>query len=225
MIPAVATARRRSRVNLVVDGNSISANYYTSIGTMDEHLILQDPLTWATVSHSCFAVSGDRWTEMVAEHGTLVDAAYDETDGVTNVLVAWETTNQVTASTATVTTCLTKIAEYTTARRAAHDGWIILYVGTLPCGGGAAYADENNNLLTVDAAVEADPASYGLDAFVDLRVHPAFDHDGTTAAAFDAYPTFWEETEDAEPRYFLHPRDPGKAVIAPIIAAAIADLI
>lgn len=212
-------ARRRSSVrplNIVVDGNSISDNYYTTIGTFDNHLMMYEPLLSSGATHSCHALSGHSWAQMLT-HGAGVDADY--VDGATNVLILWETINSLYDGLG-VAQVLSDIATYTAARRAAHPDWLILHVETIPYGGSSTYAQMNADMFTIDATVRDNLATYGIDASVNLRTHPAFDHDGTTAAPFQAYASFWNETSVR----YVHPTDDGKAVLAPIIATAVGTL-
>lgn len=220
LLAALGSARRRSSpaVNIVVDGNSISAGSYSTVGTLDVHIANTPP--WdscpASLTHSGHAVSGASWIDMLG-HGAEVDAAYDP-DRV-NVLVAWETINSL-ADGRSAAQVLTDLTAYTSARKATRPGWRILHVETIPYGGSGAWATFNANMATVDAAVRAEPAAYGFDATVSPRVAPAFDHDGTTSGPFAAYASYWHETGVP----YIHPTDAGKAVITPAIAQAVADL-
>lgn len=215
----VAAARRREppAVNLVVDGNSISANFYTSIGTLDEHLMLVEPLASSDATHSCHAVSGASWADMLS-HGAAVDADYDPER--INVLYIMEDVNSLYdgRSFAQITA---DIQAYTSARRAAHPDWIIVHGQSVPFGGSAAWADENVIMAQLAAAIEADPGSYGIDATVSFRDRPEFDHDGSAPGPFQAYPAVWWETGP----YWVHLTDYGKSLITPDIVAAIYDAI
>lgn len=219
----LAGGRRRGRVplNLVVDGNSLSANFYTSIGTFDKHIIAQPALdaARATATTSCFAVSGHDWATMVSTHGPLVDAAW--VDGATNVLVAWEGTNSEASAPSYISGF---IGQYAADRRTVHPGWKILYVETIPRHGSPdePYSTYNQNLIGFDNLLRTDPTTLGYDVFVPVRDHPAFGHDGTDPAKFSAYASFWRES--AAPNY-THLYDPGKAPIAANVAAAIAGIL
>lgn len=219
-LAALGSARRRGSpptINFVVDGNSISTAAYSELGTLDNHLMLTEPLASSGATHSCRAVSGHSWAHMLATHGPLVDTDWDA-DADVNILVCWETRNSIVLGDLP-SKVLTDISSYTTARKALNP-WLILYVSTIPTGGSAAYVQTNQGMSAVDSIVAGNLAGYGFDAYVNLRVHPAFDHDGSTLPPFESYPTFWHETGLP----YTHPRDPGKAILTPLISAAVADL-
>lgn len=210
-------APARKPLNLVVDGNSISANHYTSIGTMDKHIWRYLADLPAGSTHSCYAVSGHTWGDMIATHGAQVDAAWRE--GYTNVLVAWETTNSVWGLTGTVESVKADIKAYMDARLAAHP-WLTVTAQTLPRGGStsASVIQRNNDCFAIDAAVAADPGYYGFAKVAQVRTgHVEFNHDGTDPTQFSERQELWNET--AFP--WIHPTDAGKAIFVPDIAAEV----
>lgn len=224
LIATGAMRRRRPLLNLVVDGNSISTSLSSTRGTLDKHIIIHEPVaSYAPKITSCFAVSGHLWSRMDAQDGALVDAAW--VDGALNVLVAWETTNSivfgpiVAGYTRPVEQTLAALKTYMAHRREAHPGWKIIHVETLPYGGRPADALKNEQLLAVDMAVRGNMSEYQVDASVNLRQHPAFAHDGTAAAPFEAYPTFWHEGSTP----YLHPKTAGKDALTAYIAEAIGE--
>lgn len=215
----VATARRRTAINglhIVVDGSSVTTANYGNIGTLDVHLMMHEPLASSGATHIGLGVGGETWLDMAAA-GAEVDAAFDP--GRVNVLVTYETSNSL-ASGRTAAQVLGDITAYTAGRKAAHPEWLIVWIESLPYGGSSAWATLNADKIAIDAAIQADPLTYGFDAFAATRTHPAFDHDGTTTVAFTDYAAYWHETGVP----YAHPTDEGKAVIAPGIAQAVADL-
>lgn len=205
-------------VNLVVDGNSIMTDAYSTFGAFDDSLRLYEPLASAVDTSTSVAISGQTWTNMGANHSDL-DAAWVE--GATNILFLGETRNQIvvdygangiTDQATLVARCKAAIIDYLAAVRAVHPGWAVIIGGTLPSGGSniTRYQVENAAFEEVDAWLHANVDTLDLHAVVGFRNHPAFDHDGTAPEPFQAYPTFWQETS---PRW-THPKDPGKEPMA-----------
>lgn len=239
-----AAARRRSRsfftlglgksldlsgvVNLVVDGNSIMANYYTSVGGFHGNLMLFEPLASAVDVSSNVAISGATWEDM-ADNVTDVNAAW--VNGAENILYLGETRNQIvrdyrdnniTDQATLESRCRTQLQRYLTNIRTAHPEWRIIIGETLPSGGAniPQYQVENAAFVAIDAWLRDNVDTLDLHAVVGFRNHPAFDHDGLSPEPFQAYPTFWQESA---PRW-THPRDPGKAIMAQNVNAAVAAL-
>lgn len=214
----LACARRRSRsiigrpLNVVVDGNSISANHYTAIGSFDNHLMTVEPLASSGATHASRAVSGASWADMLATHAAQVDALWS--DGATNVLVVNETINSVFQG-ASAATIQGQIETYLSGRLALHP-WRIIYWLTIPYGGGAAYTAFNATMVAVDQWVTANAEALGIEAVVDPRVIPTFAHDGLSAAPFEARNDEWHE--NAPP--FVHPLDAPKLELAALIVAS-----
>lgn len=202
-------------LNVHVEGNSISANYYTSIGTFDNHLMTVDPLASAGALHSSTAVSGASWGE-IAARAASVDAAWRT--GYTNVLVINETINSIYDGTS-VAVIKSQIEEYLTGRMAAHP-WRIIYWLCLPYGGSSAHVAFNAAIDEIDSWVVANRAALGIEKIINPRVLPIFDHDGTTAAPFEAHNDQWQE--NAVP--FIHPLDTPKLQVAELIVGAMTTM-
>lgn len=211
---AISAGRRRRRINLVVDGNSISAYHYTSIGTFDNHIAAVPSLSPRLIGHACFAVSGHTWLSM---YNHTPESAW--IDGATNILVAWEGVNSMWAS---VEATEGNIASYATRRRSLKP-WRMLYMSAQPVGGTTAYLDENLRLIQIDTDVCASPEAFGFDAAVNLRTtFPSeFGHDGSTAQPFQDHAELWVEST---PGSYLHPQDAAKNLIAPVVASAVLAL-
>lgn len=209
-------------VNLIVDGNSIAtAEDSPTIGSFDEWILFYEPFVTEidVFSHACFAVSGESWILMNGGAGA-VDAAWNE--NTTNVLVAWETTNSVFNEDKTTVQTVADAQTYINGRRAAHPGWKILLVGSLPryAVGGVNNTAKNATLEAVDAHFAANWAAMGVDGYVGLRTaHPAFNHHGTEAG-FSAYESFWKEGIHG-----IHPTELAKPYIAQAVGAAVATLL
>lgn len=205
--------------NLVVDGNSIGADFYTSIGTLDKHLMMYPPLLNSGAAHSGFAISGQYWSSMGAT-ASDVDGAW--IDGATNVLFAWETTNSTFNEMKSPAGVIADIQTYINGRRALHPGWRILIGGSIPRGGISYFEPFNTNIEAVDAHLAANWESMGADGFVNFRAaHPAFNHHGVTFPPFEAYLDFWQEKTAGD---IIHLTDAGKVPIAQAVNAAIAAL-
>lgn len=214
--PQPIFATGQPAVNVVVDGNSISANFYTTVGTFDNHLMTVEPLASSGATHASVAVSGASWADMIATHAASVDALW--VAGATNVLVLNETINSVYQG-ASAATIQGQITTYLSGRLAAHP-WRVIYWLTVPYGGGAEYATFNATMASVDEWVTANADTLGIEVVIDPRTIPTFDHDGTSAAAFEAYADEWNEV--AAP--YVHPLDPPKLQLAALIVAAMAAM-
>lgn len=198
-------------LNVVVEGNSISADFYTSIGSFDNHLMTVEPLASSGATHASKAVSGSRWSSIISR-GSQIDALWSP--GRNNVLILNEHINSLFGG-VSVATIQQQVTDYLDARLALN-AWRVIYWRTLPYGGSGAYAAMNDNMVILDDWMEGNAAGLGIERVVDPRVIPAFDHDGKTAAPFEAYPEYWHETAVR----YVHPLDVGKLQIAALIVAA-----
>lgn len=198
-------------VNVVVDGNSIADNYYTAIGTFDNHLMTVEPLASSGATHSCYADSGHSWAQMTAD-AAAVDAAWVE--GSTNILVIGETINSVYDG-LTAAQVQADISAYLSGRLALHP-WRVIYWLTLPYGGGPSYASFNATMNDVDAWSVANADTLGIELIVDPRTIPTFAHDGLLAAPFEVRNDEWQENSPP----FVHPLDAPKLELAALIVAA-----
>lgn len=196
---------------MAVEGNSISSDFYTSLGSFDNHLMTVEPLASSGAVHGSAAATSSSWGTIIGRAG-IVDAYWR--DGANNILVVNETLNTV-ASGASVETITGQIEAYISGRLALHP-WRIIFWLTTPYGGGPGYATFNATIDAVDAWVVANADRLGIERVVDPRIVPTFDHDGTSAAAFAAFASHWQET--APP--YVHPLDPPKLAVAALIVAA-----
>lgn len=189
-------------VSIAIDGTSIADDTSGAPGMDDligQHLGAL--LAGATISTGGGAgTNGQNWRDMYAAPAD-VDARL--TPGRHNILVCDGTINSVSSG-RTYAQTLDDARRYIAARRAA--GWdAVLVWGSHPHGHGD-YAGTSAATMTAEAAINAtsaavdaymaDPAHWddlGVDGFVDVRVIPQYAHDGTTAAAFQAYQSAWWE--------------------------------
>lgn len=212
-------------VNLVVDGNSIMGDFYTSLGGFHGNLQQYEPLASAVDTDANVAISGQTWVGMTTTKSD-VDAAWVE--GATNILFLGETVNYIilqwqngeTDPAAAALACRSAITGYLSAVRSIHPGWCVIIGGTTPLGGlnTAEYQMQNAAIALVDAWVAANVNALDLHAFIGYRNHAGFDHDGTTTAAFTDHQSLWYETT---PR-FLHPTDAGKNLMAQNVNSVVA---
>lgn len=202
-------------LHIHVEGNSISDNYYTSYGSFDNHLMTVEPLASSGATHASTAATSSTW-QTITDRGSSVDASWHA--GATNILVVNETINSVNASMSPAT-IKGLITDYIAARRALHPWRVICWL-TLPYGGAPEYAATNTNLLNVDAWQRENAFTLGIERVVNPRVLPVFNHDGLTAAPFEAYASSWHET--AAP--YTHPLDAPKLELAALIVAAMVTM-
>lgn len=201
-------------INVHVEGNSISADHYTSYGTFDNHLMAIEPLASASGAvHSCTAVTSSRWTHIIERLPTVQGKWRD---GYTNILVLNEHINTLFNG-QTVESIQGWVTSYLSDLLAGHP-WRVIYWRTLPYGGG--YATMNANMTFLDDWMEENADELGIEIVINPRVIDAFNHDGTSSAPFYAYIDLWNE--NAVP--FVHPLDPPKLELAALIVAAMADM-
>lgn len=186
--------------NIVVDGNSIYANFYTSVGAFSNHIMLEPPFNSGPFTHADVAVDGQRWWQM-RDNAADVDAAYVE--GVTNVLVVAETTNEIYFGDASTATCIADATGYLTRVRSAHPDWLILLCGSLPASnwGIEDVAARNAKMLAVDTHMAANYQAMGADGYVGYRDLPPFVGNGVTTP-YAEFADCWHDE--------VHPADPGK---------------
>ncbi len=203
-------------INLVVDGNSIFGPNYTSVGTFDMHMMSVGSLASSGATHAGVAVGGGSWADLISKAAATVDPLWEA--DATNVLVVMETINSLADGTP-VATIKAQIEAYLDGRLSLHP-WRVIYCRTVPYGGSGAWATFNANMTEIDDWVQTNAASLGVDAVVDFRTMPVFDHDGTTSGPFETYNAQWQE--NAVP--FVHPLDVPKAGMAAIVVAALEAL-
>lgn len=220
--------------HLHFDGNSITNEFLASPLSLLAREWLDTQGISVTVSHT--GINGQTWDHMGYGRSDVALAFDAITATGRKWLIVGETTN------AAFNASLSTPQIEASARRAIAllrgdrpwdrvVGW-----GTIPRGHGdhTTYPSEagwSQSLIDVDAAMAADPADFGLDAWVDVRdSSPQFDHDGSSAAAFSAYQATWNEAPPSGLWVDLgwcHPKDgtfsppTGKRAIAATIGAAL----
>lgn len=186
-------------VNVVFDGNSLVAGTGAATTPL--------PAAFASLLPGLASVSnlggaGRTWRMMSGLDGgsaNAVDAAFNASR--TNVLFAWETTNSVCNAGRTAAQTIQDAADYIAARRAAHPGWRIVLLTSVPRQTGNAIFDlttrmaANQAMTSVDMAFLGNYRAMGADAVVDLRRKGSYFRFGDfDDAAFASDPSgFWYE--------------------------------
>lgn len=216
MIPTAfggaARLRLSSAVKIIVDGNSIY--YGTGSNPFDQVLALDPYLSGSGVTYANVAASGQTWAQMTSS-ATDVNAAFDASK--TNVLICAETTNAARGG-KIGSSIYDDAAAYIAARRA-HYATIsptkplrIIVCSSLPMDGSASNA--NAYASAADALMRANFRAMGADAFCDYRTGSSpFNHDGTSAAVFQAQQSLWLETSS-----WLHPLTAGVTIMCQMVA-------
>lgn len=227
-------------VNIVFDGDSITDDFLaTGMDTLvSERLTMLGKLNGASISNSGgLGVPGQTWADM---RTTSADLAAAWIPGKTNVLVAGETTNSVFNTGRSAAQTISDASAYIAMAAGMHP-WIILLWGTIPRGHAdeATYAGEaanNTTLISVDTYMQANYTTIGAHGYADVRSGtPMFDHNGSNAASFVAYQSYWNEAPPNVSSWstlgWVHPKDgvfpvgstpgTGKRAIAAKIATAI----
>lgn len=220
--------RYNGNVNLVFDGNSLmwgSSLGSSSPNNLPNRIANMAPVlnSGASVYNSAF--SSGQWTGGPYPMGGG-DYGGGQTDarwiaGKTNILICWETTNQVYLGSGTSAAAnAAAMKTYLDARRALHP-WIMVYISTIPRekieGNIASRADGNAQLVAADQHVRDNMASLGVDHYVDLRqAGSPFAFTGYTTGDFDACASLWQADETVGNR--VHLSAAGYAVVADYVA-------
>lgn len=202
-------------VNVVVDGNSIYADYYTVHGPFSNHIFLEEPFASSGFTHNDAAITTQTWRDMT-DVATDVDAKY--APGKTNVLVASETTNSIYTFATSPAETVADATAYIARVRSVHPDWIILLAGSLPAEGSHSPSEDlvlNLDMIEVDDHMAANFAAMGADGYVSYRDLPPFVGTGTTTP-YDAFPGLWHD--------HIHPADPGKVYMRQRVVQALLEL-
>lgn len=216
-----ASGRRRrpmmlSPLNVVVDGNSIWDNYYTSFGKFDQHMLQFEPLKSSGATTYCSALSGAKWADLITRAPAQVDARW--ADGMENVLVVNETVNSLRSGGLSAEQVKAQIATYLSGRLALHQ-WRVIFCKCPPWGGGATYTAQLDARLEVNGWVEANASALGIERVVGLSSIPQFNHDGKQPGPFQQYAADWQESSN-----WLHPKDAPKLLWAKAIVNVMAEM-
>lgn len=214
-------ARRRGSIftrplNVVVDGNSIWDNYYTSYGKFDKHLLQFDPMKSSGATVYCGALSGVTWAGLASRAPAHVDAKWAA--GKTNVLIVNETVNSIQVGGRDAAGVKADIQAYLSGRLALHP-WRVIFSKCPPWGGSAGYAAQLAIRSEVNDWSEANAASLGIEKVVDLSTIPQFNHDGLQPGPFQTYAADWNESYG-----WLHPKDAPKLLWARRIVDVMSEM-
>jgi len=198
-----------SGLNVIVDGNSIYADFYTPIATL---LASSAAFTGRGASTISCAVSGSLWSTMLG-HVSSVSAAF--VPGLTNILVAGETTNSMaTGGGRTAAEAWADCLTYIAAVRAARPTMRFVLCGSLPC----RYLNDgtkNAAMLAWDALALANYRQNGIERFVNYRATVPFNVSGESAGDYPG--THWNGDQ-------VHVNDTGKAIMCDLIGRAIQSM-
>ena len=204
---SVPPLKASAAVKVVFDGNSL----VQGVGATSTPL----PAAFASLvpgvaSVSNLGGSGRTWRQMNGLDGgssAAVDAAFDPAKK--NVLFAWETTNSVFNAGRSAAQTIQDATDYIAARRAAHPGWRIVLLTSIPRQPGLA---GNQAMASVDAAFLANYRAMGADAVVNVRRQGSyFNFADYTDATFANDPNgYWSEAAGGR----VHLRDPAYQLIA-----------
>ena len=204
---SVPPLKPSATVKVVFDGNSL----VQGVGATSTPL----PAAFASLvpgvaSVSNLGGSGRTWRQMNGLDGgssAAVDAAFDPAKK--NVLFAWETTNSVFNAGRSAAQTIQDATDYIAARRAAHPGWRIVLLTSIPRQPGLA---GNQAMASVDAAFLANYRAMGADAVVNVRRQGSyFNFADYTDATFANDPNgYWSEAAGGR----VHLRDPAYQLIA-----------
>ena len=204
---SVPPLKPSSTVKVVFDGNSLVQGVGATSTPLPTAFAAQVP---GLASVTNLGGSGRTWRQMNGLDGgssAAVDAAFDASK--TNVLFAWETTNSVFNAGRTAAQTIQDAADYIAARRAAHPGWRIVLLTSIPRQPGLT---QNQAMAAVDAAFLANYRAMGDDAVVNVRRPGSyFNFADYSDATFANDPSgYWFEAAGGR----VHLRDPAYLLIA-----------
>lgn len=205
-----------STVKITIDANSIWEGVAVGLPKIED----LGPLTAFKTNTGCTinntSIAGQTWAGM-ASAITDVNASWDAAK--TNVLVAGETRNSFFNG-FTYSQTLAQIHDYVNAVLAAHPGWIIVLMGSLPSDGVASAADENLGMLAVDEYVRDNLAEFSARSWFGYRDIDYFSYDGTARQGFMESTT--NCIESVSP--WVHPKGPARDRIAERMASALQQI-
>lgn len=187
--------------NIVVDGNSIYADFYTTVGAFSNHLFLEEPFASSGFTHGDTAISGQTWQDMT-DNVSDVTALYQS--GKSNVLVASETTNSIYTYGRSASATVADATQYIARVKYSRPDWYVLLVGSVPAQGShPANVDLERNLAMIEAdnLMAENFAAMGADGYVGYRDLPLFVGTGTTTP-YAEFADCWHD--------HIHPSDIGK---------------
>lgn len=210
------------------DGNSITSGQVWTTTPYPSQLAALAPIS-GQFSVSNLGVSGQTIRQMNGLDGGSsadVDAAY--ATGKKNILFAWGGTNDIDPNVANLTgaQAAQNLADYITARLAAHPDWYIVVMTCLPFiysgWSTATSAAVNAQVDAFNAAILANYRTWGARACLDLRAAgSAFDMQGDYSLAnFNASVRAPMWANEATGKH-IHLNDTGAAYVAGLCAAVL----
>jgi len=201
-------AYRTGTLRITVDGNSIPAGFAFSPAAPIAGMLSSDRNLIGCSVVDC-AIGGQTWLMMNGTEdtglgfgsgsATDVDAGISAT-GYRHILVCMETTNSVGRAGRSAVQVQSDIATYTAARKAVNPSLYIIAVTAPPRYNADATIGSRIEAVNAHMRISANWASLGVNTVVDISTIPGFDHDGSSAANFDAHPEYW-----ATPMDYIHP--------------------
>lgn len=201
-------AYRTGTLRITVDGNSIPAGYAFSPAVPIAGMLASDRNLIGCSVVDC-AIGGQTWRMMNGTEdaglgfgaGSAADVnAAISASGYRHVLVCMETTNSVGRAGRSAVQVQGDIATYNAARVAVNPNLYIIGVTAPPRYNVDATIGSRIEAVNAHMRNPANWASLGVNTVVDISTIPGFDHDGSSAAAFDAHPEYW-----ATPMDYIHP--------------------
>jgi hypothetical protein len=194
-----------SSVHIHMDGNSIWASQ-AGLPTMDQLAPWTSfvAATGCTLTNS--SIAGQTWADMAANI-TDVNASWNAAK--TNVLICGETRNTLANGTTTFATCKANALTYIANVKAAHPGWIIVLMGSLPSDG-VPTATFNATMIDVDEYMRNNLAEFSAAKFIRYRDLSFYAGDGLSRQGFMS--TIANCIEGTPP--YVHPRGTAREQIA-----------
>ena len=223
-VGAVLGTRWTSAVNLAFDGNSLLND--DGRGQLQTQILDLAPAVGTGVVTANVSIAGQTTRQMNGLDGSsATDADAMFVSGKVNILVLWEGTNSVVLAGRTPTQAATDLADYITARKAAHAWDKIVVLTTIPREGDAAsqgVRDTNNaNLASYNAYLIANRVALGIDAICDVRQSGSpFNLATYTPTDFTGVGAVWQESTPNR----VHLNGEGQYIIAGYLSATLSGL-
>lgn len=219
-----------SNANIVIDGNSLFAAFYGSMGVGTRPTLNGQAATQTNV-----AISSQTWRNMngltesvggiASPSATDVDGAYSA--GKTNILILWEDTNAVFGAGRTAAQVIQDQQDYIAERKAAHPDWKIILLGSIPRQSTNKTLQANGN-ATLDTIREWQRGNYrkmGVAHYVDPRFgNSPYNLPDYTDASFASIDPYWYPNDVAAGERVHISADKGAAVIGGLIDRALRRL-
>lgn len=154
--------------NIICDGNSLT---FGTGGTLPYPTQLQTSLgTGVNVVN--IGVSGQNTDNMIADAATQVDAVYYNVDNCSNILIAWEQTNQIGNTSDTSAVIYQKILDYCLTRR--NRGFKVIVMTCIARASFTTGSAQEIRRLESNQLIRDNWSNFAS-AIVDLALQPEFD--------------------------------------------------